>query len=42
MDTTDWTEEAIQKAEELRQESGYFIKGKMRESRIKESEYPGT
>ena len=42
MDTADWTEEAIQKAEELRQELGYFVEGKALKRHVSESEYPAS
>lgn len=42
LDTDDWTDEHMTKAEELRQELGYFVKGRTKETRATESEYPGT
>lgn len=42
MDTVGWTEEDFRKAEQLRQELGYFIEGKAQQSRVSEAEYPGT
>ena len=42
MDTEGWDREQFRKAEELRQECGYFVEGKAQQIRITESEYPGT
>jgi hypothetical protein len=42
MDTKDWSEERLRGAERLRDELGYFIKGKAHETRMTEAEYPGT
>lgn len=40
IDTKDWPSEAVEKAEQLRQEFGYFIPGKAIESRVHVDEYP--
>ncbi|VAV87755.1 hypothetical protein MNBD_ALPHA08-2547 [hydrothermal vent metagenome] len=42
MDTCGWTEKDIEKAEQTRQELGFFVEGKVKEARLSESEYPGT
>ena len=42
MDTDGWAEEEFRKADEVRQELGYFIEGNARQSQISEAEYPGT
>ncbi len=39
-DTADWTEEAISRAQKLREELGYFQPGQMIETRLIEDEYP--
>ena len=42
LDTLDWTEEMIEKGEKLRQDLGYFVKGKAQEKRVNEREYPDS
>jgi len=42
LDTVDWTDEAVQKAQELRLELRYFVPGHTIESQVVEDEYPGT
>jgi hypothetical protein len=42
LNTEGWTNDAIQKAEKLRQELRYFVDGKGQPYRIDEAEYPGT
>ena len=42
LDTDGWTAEDIRNAERLRQERGYFIKGRAKETHVSEAEYPGT
>ncbi len=39
-DTVDWTEEAISRAQKLREELGYFQPGQVIETRLIEDEYP--
>jgi len=40
MDTAEWSMEAIAKAEELRQELGYFVKDQTIETIVHIDEYP--
>lgn len=40
MDTSNWSDEDISKAEALRQEMSYFVQGKTKETRLDEREYP--
>jgi hypothetical protein len=40
LDTGDWTREAIQAAETLRRELGYFVPGRTTQRRMREVEYP--
>ena len=42
MDTDWWTDEAFEKAEQLRQEMGYFVEGRVQQQWVSEAEYPGT